>query len=238
MRPVAAAPDHVGRQPAPLQRALVGAHVGGGAHAARRSRRGRGRRRPARPRGRRASAPRPAATARPPPRAPSRPLVDEDQLDRGRLGGRAVGARASAPPRRPGSSGRNRSPSASREGQVDRVQDLRAAAEVGLQRLARADRLQPRAAPLEQLHLGVAEAVDRLLGVADGEQVVAGDRLDQLQLHPVGVLELVDHDALKPRRVALAQLAVVEQQAPRHQLQVLEVQARDRALALARSGAP
>src|ERR1700749_3973818 len=52
------------------------------------------------------------------------------------------------------------------------------------------ERSQPPSPPLKQLDVGVAETVDRLLGVADREQVVAGDRLDELQLNPVGVLEL------------------------------------------------
>ena len=33
--------------------------------------------------------------------------------------------------------------------------------------------------PLEQLDVGVAEAVDRLLGIADHEQVASRDQIDQ-----------------------------------------------------------
>jgi hypothetical protein len=50
----------------------------------------------------------------------------------------------------------------------------------------------------------MTEPVDRLLGIADGEQVVAGDRLDQLELHPVGVLQLVDHDPFEALGVLTA----------------------------------
>ena len=45
-------------------------------------------------------------------------------------------------------------------------------------------------------HVGAAEAVDRLVGVADDDQVaaVAGQRLEQRDLAGVGVLVLVDED--------------------------------------------
>src|SRR6185437_7640266 len=73
----------------------------------------------------------------------------------------------------------------------------------------------------EDPHVRVAEAVDRLELVADREQVVALERLEDLQLDAVGVLELVDHqqlEALGPplphgaggKQVADAQLEVLE----------------------------
>ena len=53
----------------------------------------------------------------------------------------------------------------------------------------------------EAVHVRAAEAVDRLPGVADEEErgarpaaVSAGDQLDQLRLHGVDVLRLVDHE--------------------------------------------
>ena len=112
------------------------------------------------------------------------------------------------------------------------VEDLRARAEVGLQPRPPADGSQPLASLLEQLDVGVAEAVDRLLRIADREQVLVGDRLDQLELDTVGVLQLVDHDPLKALRVALAQLVACQKQLAGHQLEVLEVDARELALAV------
>jgi hypothetical protein len=110
-----------------------------------------------------------------------------------------------------------------RERLIDRLEDLGAGAEVGLQRRAAVELLQQPAALLEQLHVGVPEAVDRLLGVADREQVAVRDQLDQLQLDPVRVLELVDHDLRKAGLVALAQRRVGGEQVARQQLEVLEV---------------
>ena len=162
-----------------------------------------------------------------PIQVPVRALVHQHQLHRGLLGGRRRRGCALAP-------GQQRPEARAQlggEGRVDGGEDLGAAAEVGLQRLARPRRLQPLAAALEQLHLGVAEAVDRLLGVPDREQVVSGDGLDQLQLHPVGVLKLVHHDPGKPARVALAQLAIGGEQATGDELEVLEVQPRHLTLA-------
>ena len=45
------------------------------------------------------------------------------------------------------------------------------------------------------VHVGAAEAEDRLLRIADGDQAVAGEgAVEDLPLQPVGVLELVDED--------------------------------------------
>jgi K+-sensing histidine kinase KdpD len=59
--------------------------------------------------------------------------------------------------------------------------------------------------PLLAVHLdvGVAKAIDRLELVADQEQPLAGDLVDQLALQAVGVLELVHHDLREPLAVAL-----------------------------------
>ena len=47
----------------------------------------------------------------------------------------------------------------------------------------------------ENFRVGVAEAVNRLLNVTDGEKVVgADDFADNFFLHAVGILILVDHD--------------------------------------------
>jgi len=72
----------------------------------------------------------------------------------------------------------------------------------------------------------VPEPVDRLEGVADREQVLAGDRLDELELDGIGVLELVDHDLREALGVPAAQLAVGGEQVAGQELEVLEVERR------------
>jgi hypothetical protein len=77
----------------------------------------------------------------------------------------------------------------------------------------------------------VAEAVDRLELVPDGEEVPALERFEQVELQPVRVLELVDHDqgeALAPA----AALGAVREQVAHAQLEVLEVDAGARGLGL------
>ncbi len=77
------------------------------------------------------------------------------------------------------------------------VEHLGTAAEVARERGRGSAGVVRRVPLLEDRHVGVAEAVDRLQLVADEEHVVAVERVDELQLQPVGVLELVDHDALE-----------------------------------------
>ena len=74
------------------------------------------------------------------------------------------------------------------------------------------------------------EAVDRLRLVADGEQVVALERLQHVELQPVRVLELVDHDQVESLRPARAGAGVGREQVAHAQLEVLEVDARARRL--------
>jgi len=123
-----------------------------------------------------------------------------------------------------------RAPNFRFEHTVDHVQDLGARAEVRVERGPRPDFGQLRAPALEQVDVRVPEAVDRLLGVADREQVRGREQLDQLELDLVGVLELVDHDPGEPRPVALAQLATGAQELAALELEILEVKARDLAL--------
>ena len=224
--PVAAPADHVGGNPPLLERALVDPQVGGGAREQHDVAGGGGPagKQPLQPAGERARlghAPR-----RPEPlHRPVGPLVGHQQFDERLVGGRCVRHRRSPRPERPELLAQR-----ALEHAVDHLQDLRTGAEVGVQRGARAHRGQRGAPLLEQLNLGVPEAVDRLLGVADHEQVVLRERLDQVELHAVGVLELVDHDPGKPRPVALAQLGVRAQELPGLELEVLEVEPRDVAL--------
>ncbi len=82
----------------------------------------------------------------------------------------------------------------------------------------------------EDLDVRVAEAVDRLALVADAEEVVAREQLQQLVLERVGVLELVHEHVREALAVARAQRPVGAQQVAREQLEVLEVEPRAAAL--------
>ena len=116
------------------------------------------------------------------------------------------------------------------EGTVERAQDLRARAEVGGQRRGPARCLQARATRAEDLHVGMAEGVDRLQLVTDRAGVVARHQLEQLELQGVRVLELVDHDALEALAVAGGDPGLAGQQVARQQLEVVEVDAAASAL--------
>ena len=106
---------------------------------------------------------------------------------------------------------------------VDDGKHLRSRPPVLGQRQHLADLL---AALLEHLHVGVAEAVDRLELVSDEEQLVARDQVDQLALQSVRVLELVDTDLAEAELLTLANGGVVAEQIARAELQVLEVERR------------
>src|SRR5205085_761428 len=93
-----------------------------------------------------------------------------------------------------------------REQVVDDVQDLGPRPPVVREREDLAD---PLATLLEDLDVGVQEAVDRLELVADEEELVARDQVDQLALQPVRVLELVDADLAEAQLLALADRLVV-----------------------------
>ena len=223
MGPVAAPTDHVSRDPPVLERALVHPQVGGGAgqqhHVARGGPVGEQPPDARRERARLGHPPRSAEALHRPVGA----LVGDQQFDQ----------RTALARRRVRPAGPERAElvaELSLEHPVDHLEDLGAGAEVGIQRLAFADGGQPLAALLEQLDVGVAEAVDRLLGVADREQVPVRDQLDQLELHLVGVLELVDHDPGKARPVPLAERRIGAQQLAALELEVLEVEPRNFAL--------
>ena len=199
--PVAAPADHVGRDPPVLERALVHPQVGGGAgqqhHVSRGGPVGEQPPDARRERARLGHPPRSAEALHRPVGA----LVGDQQFDQGL----ALARRRVRPA---GSERAELLAELGLEYPVDHLEDLRAGAEVRVERRALADRREPLAALLEQLDVGVAEAVDRLLGVADREQVPVRDQLDQLELHLVGVLELVDHDPFEPSPVALAERRV------------------------------
>ena len=147
-----------------------------------------------------------------------------------------------APPGSPGSNSRSSPPSSGavavarqqrrealgplrRVGGVEDVEQLLARAEVRRQR-PHALLAERGAALAEDRHVGVAEAVDRLELVADREQVVALERLQHVELEPVGVLELVDHDQREALRPALPVLGVGGEQVAHAELEVLEVEPR------------
>ena len=111
------------------------------------------------------------------------------------------------------------------EEMVDDGEQLRPRAVVARQRQ---QRLRLRAALAEYLHVGMAEAVDRLELVADEEplRIGPGEEIDELALEPVRVLELVDHDRTEAELLALTQRLVVTEEVARTQLQVLEVERR------------
>ena len=81
----------------------------------------------------------------------------------------------------------------------------------------------------EDLNLGATEAIDGLLCIAHGTQRTlprAGQVADQIDLHLVGILELVDHDHLKAALVRSANGRVIAQGLVGHAQQVVVVEGR------------
>ena len=152
-------------------------------------------------------------------------LVGDEQFDE-RLGRRGLVGEV-LPRREPDSPGQQRREIRSeqrREDGVDGVEQLRVPAEVVGQLERRVALAQRRPAVAEETDVGMAEAVDRLELVADGEQVVALERVQDLHLPRVGVLELVDHHELEALGPGPPQPDVARQQRARLDLQVVEVQ--------------
>ena len=85
------------------------------------------------------------------------------------------------------------------EEMVDDIENLRPGAVVLRQREHARTRCPALA---EDLDVRVAETVDRLELVADEEDFLARDEIDQLALEPVGVLELVHEDRGKRQRAS------------------------------------
>ena len=82
------------------------------------------------------------------------------------------------------------------------------------------------AALAKDVDVRVPEAVDRLELVADEEEVLGGEQVDQLALEPVRVLELVDEHRAEAPALAVADRRVIPQEVPRVQLEILEVERR------------
>src|SRR5579875_280028 len=87
-----------------------------------------------------------------------------------------------------------------------------------------------RSPPAEDLHLSVAEAVDRLLLVADRQQVAVLERPQQRKLARVDILELIDHDQGVAAAPARSQPAVSLKQRQGAELEVVVVEAPRRLL--------
>ncbi len=248
LRPVAAAADHVRRQPLLLERLLQQAQRARRAHedddVARAPSGFDLGAQPVRDEPRLGPAPRLRAAAR----EADRPLelrlvpaarVGDQQLDE-RVAGGGRSVRVEQPQRRVlGGGGRcraarraghERGELAAQLGGERTVQDVeqrRRGAEV-VGQPPHAIR-EPRPALAEDRHVGVPEAVDRLELVADREQVVALQRLEDVELEAVRVLELVDHDhreALRPRPPGV----LVREQVAHAQLEIREVDGRARRL--------
>jgi hypothetical protein len=111
------------------------------------------------------------------------------------------------------------------EGSVQGIEDRRASAEVLAQLVHATPPIEGIAPLAEHLDVRVPEAVDRLELVPDGEQVVVFQRLQEAQLQPVGVLELVHQNPLEALAVLPADPVIALQQVAGLQLQVREVQA-------------
>ncbi len=89
----------------------------------------------------------------------------------------------------------------------------------------------------EPAHLGVPEAVDRLLHVAHGEECVRPPHeVHDLLLEPRGVLELVDQDRLEARAHLLADVRARLEELARPLLEVAEVERRELGLPCAIDG--
>ena len=110
---------------------------------------------------------------------------------------------------------------------VDRREHLRPGAVVARER----EQLRrPLAALPEHLHVGVPEPVDRLELVADEEDLLldrpARQRIHELALEAIRVLELVDHDHAEAQLLGLPDRVARAQQVAREELEVLEVERR------------
>ena len=79
----------------------------------------------------------------------------------------------------------------------------------------------------EYLDLGATEAVDRLLRIAHGAQRAlprARQIANQIDLHLIGILELIDHDHLKAALIGSSNSRVVAQRLVRHAQQVIVIE--------------
>ena len=79
----------------------------------------------------------------------------------------------------------------------------------------------------KHLNLGATEAIDRLLRIAHGAQRAlprARQVTDQIDLHLVGILELIDHDHLKAALIGCSDGGIIVQRLVRHAQQIVIVE--------------
>ena len=94
-------------------------------------------------------------------------------------------------------------------------------------RLGRGRRAHLALLATEHLDLGAAEAIDRLLCIAHGAQRAlprTRQVTDQIDLHLVGILELIDHDHLKAALVRSTDGRVIAQRLVSHTQQVVIIE--------------
>ena len=142
-------------------------------------------------------------------------LVGDEQLD-GRAEGRVGEAARSR-------QGLERVAEVAREEVVDDGENLGARAVVLGEGEHAAGCLSPFA---EDLDVRVPEAIDRLELVADEEEILGREQVDQLALEAVRVLELVDEHRAEAPALLVADRGMVAKKVPRVQLEVLEVERR------------
>ena len=93
-------------------------------------------------------------------------------------------------------------------------------------RLGRRRRAHLELLATEHLDLGTTEAVDRLLRIAYGAQCALPHTrqvTDQIDLHLVGILELIDHDHLKATLIGRSDGGIIAQRLVRHAQQVVVI---------------
>ena len=142
-------------------------------------------------------------------------LVGDEQLDGRPEGGVGKAAR--------GRERLERVAEVGREEVVDDVEHLGPRAVVLGQREDAARGLTPLS---EDVDVRVPEAVDGLELVADEEEILGREQVDQLALEPVRVLELVDEHRAEAPALAVADRRVIPEEVPRAQLEIFEVERR------------
>ena len=121
---------------------------------------------------------------------------------------------AGRPAARRRAAARSPAPTPSAEQGVDEIEHRRLAAEIQATAAAGPRRASPRRSCRKTSRIGAAEAIDRLLVVADEKQLArreaaAAEGLDQLDLQRIGVLEFVDQQQPGLRGQPLPQAAAV-----------------------------
>ena len=146
-------------------------------------------------------------------RVPVASLVVDQQLDRRALGGIGEAPR-----------GHERLVALPEVGGEELVHDIEQLRPRAVVRPQRQHVLRSRATLSEDLHVRVPEPVDRLELVADEEELLRIELVDDLALEPVRVLELVDHDRPEAEALAAPHRLVVREEVAGAELEILEVE--------------